>query len=126
MPGGSSTGITAAEVSGMLFDAGSNHRDCYATLRTTLLEVCNAKDGKPGGRQIGNVLRRFHKRVIGGKYLDYHRDGHTKLCKWFVNSTETVTLPTNPHYEPEIFAESAVSAYSVPNLRGCAGEISCT
>lgn len=99
MPSGA--GITCAEVIDTLF-YDSKFRDCYSTLKTAILELSNAKDGKPTPKQLSGVLRKFKRRVWRGKMFfgKPNRDG---VMHWRVISTEAVAHHETDTDEPFLF-----------------------
>jgi hypothetical protein len=77
-------GVTAAEVLCEL----NEHPDDYRQLRTAILELCAAPQGKlPSARSLGNKLRHCRGRVLNKKWFDYNpSDG---IAKWFIAPNTT-------------------------------------
>jgi hypothetical protein len=61
----------------------------YETLRSALSELCQTPPGKlPSARQLGNTLKKYRGRVVGGKALTMPKE-HSKLgAVWTVRTVQ--------------------------------------
>lgn len=63
--------------------------DAASEMRSALETLVGVSPGKvPTGRQLGNRLRRFRRRVIAGKYLDVDETREDRGRVWRVHTTE--------------------------------------
>ena len=88
-------GVTTAEIVARL--GASLRHDCVtgdpiddlADVRAAIAELCPSVGGKPPApRQLGNKLKHYLTRVVGGRYLD-SRPGRGGAAVWFVREATT-------------------------------------
>jgi len=68
------------------FPAGRN--DVFADVRASIVDLCPGRTGGlPDAKQLGTLLKRFRRRVVGGRTVD-NRPGRGGSAIWFVSSAQ--------------------------------------
>lgn len=74
--------------------------DNFADVRAALAELCPSVGGKPPStRQLGNRLKHYLARVVGGRYLD-SRPGRGGVAVWLVRQSSAGPDSDRPHTRP--------------------------
>lgn len=88
-------GIVAADLLAYLYPPQRDQMpmdDASVAMRGALENLVGCPPGKPpGARQVGNKLRHYRRRVIGGVYLDTNPNEHSRNgAVWRLHATEAV------------------------------------
>lgn len=110
-------GLTAGEIVGAGFDAGSPHSP---EVREMLCTAINALVAKPDARKLGTKLRGLRRRVVDDRYIDLSGEDRRRVNRWAVFDLQSFAskgrghAPHAPH--PPVRTLSAATGEDVEHV----------